>query len=107
MTLLVGEPRHRLTGDARDDGARGRQLDAVRLVHPATREANELLDLVATDRPHHRVDNLTRRRRHHPSVALSDRGKSRILTNATKLMGSGAGGNDDLDTTPVRHRSSP
>ena len=34
----------------------GRQLDAVRLVHPATREANELLDLVATDRPHHRID---------------------------------------------------
>jgi hypothetical protein len=43
--LLVGEPRHQLTGDAHDDGARGRQLDAVRLVHPATREANELLDL--------------------------------------------------------------
>ena len=52
----------------------GRQLDAVRLVHPATREANELLDLVATDRPHHRIDDLTRRRRYHPNVALSDRG---------------------------------
>src|SRR4051794_27316217 len=51
--LLVDEPRHRLTGDARDGRARGRQLDAVRLVHPATREANEPLDLVATDRPHH------------------------------------------------------
>jgi hypothetical protein len=63
--LLVGEPWHRLTGDARDDRAGGRQLDAVRLVHSATREANELLDLVATDRPHHRVDDLTRRRRHH------------------------------------------
>src|SRR5207302_7204223 len=67
---LVGEPRHGLTADAHDDRARGRQLDAVRLVHSATREANELLDLVATDRPHHRVDDLTRRRRHHGSLLM-------------------------------------
>jgi hypothetical protein len=72
--LLVGEPRHRLSGDAHDDRAGGRQLDAVRLVHSASREANELVDLVATDRPDHRVDDLTGRRRHHRRVALSDRG---------------------------------
>jgi hypothetical protein len=46
-----------------------RQLAAIRLVHPATREANEPLDPVATDRPHHRVDDLTRRRRRHRTLA--------------------------------------
>jgi hypothetical protein len=83
--LLVGEPRHGLPRDPGDHGHVVPKLDAVRFVHPATGEANDPLDLAAADRPHHRVDDRTRRRQH-SSTALQSMHTTRTPSSGDRSI---------------------
>jgi hypothetical protein len=67
---LVDGRRHRLARDPDDNGGVVPEFHAVRLVHPATGEENDPVDMTAADRPHHRLDDSTKRCHHHPSLSL-------------------------------------